>query len=1152
MIRTKTVRCLRASVLLACVSQLFAQSGLIQGVVVDTQGAAIAQAKVMATDEAKGIVVREAVTGTDGSFQLRPLLPGTYTVQAVASGFKTLERIRLVLDPNQIMNLGNLVMELGATRETITVSAEVPTVETTTSQRDFVLTSRQVTEQSLNGRDFQSLMRTLPGVVSNDSSDFRLAFNNTDSFNVNGMRGSANNFYLDGSINTDVGANDGQYTQLSMDAVGEFREQTSVFNAEYGRNPGILLSASMKSGSREFHGTAYEFLRNNAFDARKPFDTTGMVAKLRFNQFGGNLGGPIYLPRISTRKDPRFFFFFNYEGTRASRPNNSTPYVDTVAPELLTGDFRKALKFNADGSPLLIAGTNFNVGTVFQPGSIVRNQANNIIGGMPFPNNIVPQSLWSKNAPAFLKVINMLDRSKGTPTPGDTSLVRVPMQDTYIFSKNQKALRADYNFSAKANFFFHWVDDAQQESQGLGIFSGNSYPVLPEYRKKPGASWAWNLVNVISPSLTNEFIFTYNHLTQKVDIRNDVSPDSYDRDKLGFTFNELYPNANARNRFPGFSCGTGCSMSSFAPSWLSEGKTFALTDNLSKVYGAHTFKTGIFVNRNNNGQQPAWTDATNINFGPNAQNPNDTNSTLANLLLGNYTSVSQTNGVFYGSFRFIGVETFAQDSWRVTRHLTLELGARWAYLGPTNTYGKFLQNYFLLNKYDPAQAVSISTAAGLTSGSIIPGSGNPFNGMVQEEAPGLPAGGVQHRFNNWSPRLGLAWDPFGDGKTSIRGGAGIFYERIRQNNIYFDGLGNPPLVYTPNLYGGNIDALSPSLIAGGTRFPVSINAIDPSGKLPTIYTWSLGVQRQVARSTSVDIAYVGNKAAHLMYIQDLNQLPLGTTVNTPILRNANNVTQAVRTFRGYNSVNYTNFSANSNYNALQVRATRRFAQRFTINASYVWARAFDNVDTDTNSIGYYLDRRREYGPSGYDRRSVFNADYIYLLPDFGSRMSHSAVTRTLFDGWQVTGITRFWSGPPGNISANGNPGTLGGGVRANYIGGQIYPSTQDRYHYFNPLAFGRPLDGTLGNVGRNTLWLPGINNWDMSLFKNTKLTERVTTQLRFEFFNVFNHTQWSGVNTGISVPNPGDPVTSGTIGTTGQINSTRDPRSMQLGLKLMF
>ena len=1133
------------------VPSAFAQSGVIQGTVLDAQGGGVPNAKVTATDEAKQIVVRETTTAADGSFQLRPLLPAVYTVKIEASGFKIFSRSKLVLDPNQIMNLGTMAAEVGATSETVEVTAEAPTVETTTAQRGFVLTSRQVTELSLNGRDFQSLMRTLPGVVSNDTSDFRLAFNNTDAFNVNGMRGSNNNFFLDGSINTDVGANDGQYTQLSMDAVGEFKEQTNVFNAEYGRNPGILLSASMKSGSREFHGTAYEFLRNNAFDARKPFDTTGKVAKLRFNQFGGNIGGPIYLPGISPRKEPKLFFFFNYEGTRASRPNNSTPYVDTVAPELLTGNFQKALKFNADGTPVNIRNTNFNVGTVFEPGTIVRDNANNIIGGTPFPNNIVPQSMWSQNAPAFLKIINRLDRSTGVPTPGDPSLVRVPMQDTYIFSKNQKALRADYNFSSKMNAFFHWVDDAQQESQGLGIFSGNAYPVMPEYRKKPGASWAWNLINIISPTMTNEFIFTYNHLTQVVDIRNDVSSDSYDRTKLGFTFQELYPVSNLRNRFPTFSCGTGCNISSFPPGWLSEGKTFAWTDNLTKVIGSHTLKTGIFVNRNNNGQQPAWTDTTNINFGPSALNPNDSGNQLANLLLGNYTQVSQTNGYFYGSFRFLGVEAFFQDSWKIARNLTVELGLRWAYMGPTNTYGKYLQNYFEPDQYDPAQAVRINTTTP-PLGSIIPGSGSPYNGMVEEGSNGLPLGGVKHRFNNWSPRLGIAWDPFGDGKMSIRAGGGIFYERIRQNNIYFDGLGNPPLTYTPNLYGGNVDNLSPALIAGGTRFPVNAVGIDRLGLIPTTYAWSLDVQRQLGRAASIDVGYVGNAGRHLMYIRDLNQLPLGTTVFTPILTNANNQNNAIRPYKGYGSVNFTDFGAVSNYDALQIRLTRRFAQRFTANLSYVWSKALDETDSDTTAIGYYNDRSREYGPAGFDRTSVFNADYVYELPDFGTKLSHSRAVQVVLNGWQFSGITRFWSGPPASVTSNGNPGTLGGGVRANYLGGDIYPAERTRYNYFNPLVFGRPPDGTLGNVGRNTIRLPGLNNWDISLFKNTKITERVTAQLRFEFFNVFNHTQWAGANTGISVPNPNTPVTTGTIGTAGQVSGTRDPRNMQLGLKLYF
>jgi hypothetical protein len=1150
-LKSKATFPLSIAMLALAAGPLFGQSSSIQGTLVDPQGGVIVNGTVSAVDESKSLVVRTTATQQDGSFQLRPLLPGIYTVKAESKGFKTVERKGVVVDPNQILALGNLTLELGQTTETVTVIGETPLIETETSQRGFVLTSRQVTEISLNGRDFQSLMRTLPGVVSNDRQDFRLAFNNTDAFNVNGLRGSHNNFYLDGAINTDVGANDGQYTQLSMDAVGEFKEQTGVFNAEYGRNPGILLSATVKSGSKQFHGTAYEFIRNNAFDARLPFDTTGSVAKLRFDQFGGNIGGPIYLPKVSTQTDPRLFFFFNYEGTRASRPNGNN-FVDTVAPDLLTGDFRKNLKYNADGSPVLIRGTSFNTGTIFQPGTIVRDQANNIIGGQPFPNNIVPQSLWSRNAPAFLKVINYLDRSQGAPIATDTSLVRVPIQDTYRFRKDQKTLRADYAISAKANFFFRWVDDAQQESQGLGIFSGNSYPVMPEYRKKPGASWSWNLVNVISPTLTNEFIFNYNHLTQVVDIRDDVAKNSYDRDTLGFTFKELYSNSNLRNRFPTFSCGTGCSMSSFAPGWLSEGKTFAFTDNLTKNIGAHTFKAGLFANRNNNGQQPSWTDTININFAPNAQNPNDTNNQLANLLLGNYTSVSQTNGVFYGSFRFFGVEAFAQDSWKVNRRLTVELGVRWAYLGPTNTYGRFLQNYFLPGSYNPAQAVSIETSSGLRNGSVIPGSGNPFNGMVEEGSNGLPLGGVKHRFNNWSPRIGFAWDPFGDGKTSIRGGYGTFYERVRQNNIYFDGLGNPPLAYTPNLYGGNVDSLSPSLIAGGTRFPVSATAIDPAGKIPTIYSWSLGVQRQLNRSTSLDVAYVGNAAAHLMYIRDPNQLPLGATTNTSILRDANNTTQAIRPYKGYNSVNFTDFGANSNYHGLQARVSRRFSSNLTLNASYVWSKAMDITDTDTTAIGYYLDRAREHGPAGFDRTSVFNFDYVYLLPNFGTELSDSTLVKKLLDGWQLSGITRFWSGPPATITSNGNAGTLGSAIRANYIGGDIIPSQRDRYNYFNPLAFGRPVDGSLGNTGRNILRLPGINNWDMSLFKNTRITERVNTQLRFEFFNVWNHTQWSGVNLGISPANPGDPVTSGTRGTTGQVNSTRDPRNLQLGLKIMF
>jgi hypothetical protein len=1118
-----------------------AQNGVIQGTLVDAQGSVIPNAKVVATDDVKKVVARETTTAQDGSFQLRPLSPGTYSVKAESPGMKPLERAGLVLDVNQIMNLGTLGMEVGATSETVVVNAETPQVETTTSNKSFVITSTQVTEISLNGRDFQSLLRTLPGVVSNDSSDFRLAFNNTDSFNVNGMRGSMNNVYLDGSINTDVGANDGQYTQLSMDAVGEFKVQTSVFNAEYGRNPGVLISATTKSGSAGFHGTAYEFLRNDALDANSFFNNLqgAKISPLRFNQFGGNLGGPLYLPHISTPSNKKLFFFFNYEGTRASRPNGNS-YYDAPNPAELTGDFSKAI---IPGTSL--NGSAYPVGTVFEPGTVKRDQGGNIIGGMPFPNNVVPQSLWSRNAPAFVKVLQTAYRGMTNlpQTPGVPDQVRVPFQDTYRFSKNQKALRVDYNLSAKTNLFFRWVDDAQQESQGFGIFSGNSFPVFPEYRKKPGASWSWNMVNVITPSLTNESIFTYNHLTQVVNV-TDLQPSQYTESSLGFQYQDLYPTSNTLNRLPSFNCGSNCTVSPFPPNWVSEGKTFAYTDNITKVSGAHTFKFGVLFNKNLNGQQPAWTDAPNFDFTSGVLNPNDTGNGLANLLLGNYTKLTQTNGRFYGSFHFWQLELFAQDSWRINRRLTLDYGIRWAYLGPTSTYGTYLQNYFDPTRYDAAQAVSIAIS-GDHPGSIIPNSGNAANGMIQE-GNGIPAGFAKHRWNNWGPRIGFAYDPKGDGKTAIRGGFGIFYERIRQNANSFDGLGNPPLFYTPSIYGGQVDNVSPSLISSGVAFTSTVRAFNQAGNIPTTYSWSLGVQRQLPGQVAIDVAYVGNAGRHLQYVYDMNSLPLGATTNTPILQNANNVQDAIRPYKGYNNINYTDYGANSSYNALQARVSRRFGKNFMINADFTWAKAMDVVDTDTATIDFWQNRQYNWGPAGYDRQFVFNVDYVYTLP---KPRTNNAAIQAILGGWEITGITRFWSGFPLTVLSNGNQGTLSGSVRADYVGGST-AGNGTWQEWFNPMAFARPLDGTTGNSGRGIIRGPGINNWDFSLFKNTHITEKITTQLRIETFNLFNHTQFAGVNVTINGASQGSAPTLNNG--VGQITGTRDPRIIQLGLKLYF
>jgi hypothetical protein len=1131
-----------------------AQSGQIQGKLVDEQGGVLPGAQVSAIDEEKGVIARQVTSGADGFFSLVALLRGRYTVRAEISGFKTLDRTGLVLDPNQVLDLGEVKLPVGALTETVDVVAETPVVEIGTSQKSYTISDTQIRELSLNGRDFTSLLKTLPGVATNDTG-FRLAFNSTEGFMVNGLRQSMNNVMLDGTPNTDTGANDGQYTQLSLDAVGEFKLQTSAFNAEFGRNAGVLITSTTRSGGQRFRGTLYGFRRDGKWDAAPHDSLTGAKVPLDYKQIGGNIGGWLPVPRLSNASNKRIFFFFNHESTRAEQPLNS--FLDVFHPDLLTGDFRRLLRFNANGTPVTIAGTTFNVGTVFRPGTITRNAADAITGGTPYENNIVPQAEWNRNAQGFLNVLRQIygqvDVSRAVQVPNSPEFLRVPYDVLYNFKKDQEVVRIDYHLSTSTSMFFRAVTDAQREGNPRGIFSTQTFPVLPMFREKPGQSYSFNLYNVISPKITNEMIVGVTNLDQVVDKEDGLAIDRYDRDKLGFQVGDLYPTGaqggpvNIANKFPNFLCGTNCDFRPFPLTWRSEAPEIAITDNMTWQRGAHTYKTGLFFNIAYKAQQPSW-DMGTVNFSPSAQVTNNANYGLANLLLGNYQTYTQSNGIYYGDFRYKGLEGYAQDTWRPTARLTLDYGLRVAYLGPTYTTGKFLQNYFVPDAYDPSQAVSIFTGAGVLRGSIVPGSGNFVNGMIEEGAAGLPKGAIEGTVN-LAPRGGLAWDVTGDGRTAVRAGFGLFHERFRQNNLNFDGLGNPPLSYTPRLFGGNVDQISPALVNSGVRFPVPAIGASRTGHPPRTYSWYAGLQRQLPWKFAIDVAYVGNRGTHFAFVRNIDQLPLGYTIANPP---PNNTPDAIRPYRGYTAVNMIEFGAESEYHALQARLTRRFGERFTANVAYTLAKALDHVDTDTNAIGYYLDLDREWGLSGFDRRHQVTIDYVYHLPDAGTKWFNNTVGRGILDGWQIAGVSRFWSGQPLTITSNGNPGTTGGGVRADYVGGEIYPADQTRLQWFNPLAFGRPADGTLGSTPKGFLRGPGINQWDVSLFKNTRVGHRGMVQFRLETFNTFNHVQFNGIATGVNVPNAGQAVTDATRGQLGQVTSFRSPRQIQAGLKFYF
>jgi hypothetical protein len=1208
--------------------QTHAQTGTINGTVVDPSGAVVVGAHVRIFDAGTGNLTREATTDAAGTFQLLPLSAATYNLKIEAPGMKELDRNGIVLDQDQTLGLGNLQVTVGASSQTVEVTGETPTIDTTSSNNSTVIDERQVVEQPLNGRDFESLLTTTPGVVTNNTSQFRLVFNQTDDFYVNGMRGTDNNFFLDGIINTDIGANDGEYTDLSIDAVGEFKTLSGNYNAEYGRSPGVMILVNTKSGGERYHGTLYEFDRNTDFDANDWFSNHdgSNRAVLRFNQFGANVGGYIPIPGISPRSHKRAFFFFNYEGTRANRPNGGTYYtmpvpsmlgLDTSGKQLPSADLSPMYRsgpicdyngtstctpiivngYQSDpqtNSPALPAGEVQN-GQAFVPGTVTYDAAGEVSGGTPVKDNVIPTANFNSQYAAMINQITPgykgnFNRPLYNNGYGDEE--QVNFQDTYTFYKNQYAMRVDYNFGPKANAFFRYVDDRQQESQGFGIFSGPSFPVVPMYRKKPGKSWAWELANVISPTLTNEASVGWLHLTQVVDILPGAPKADYDKTTQGWSFSDLYPSTNTHGLAPAIADGGGYINTGYFPAgWTSTGNTVVANDDLTKIWKQHVLKFGILLDLNENGQEGSWQENVSLNFGASNQNSFNTNNGMANMLYGNATTASQTNAFVYGAFHMVQYEGYAQDTWKVTPKLTLDYGIRYQFLGPTYTAGKYHQYYFEPDAYLPSQAVTINTTpnvvgAAPTQGTIcgsgvnngngcsgITNYGNPYNGMVREGTDGLPKGGMDYRWNNFGPRFGFAWDVFGNGKTAVRGGYGIFYERYQQNTFNFGGISNPPNVYTPTLYGQPIASLSASEVNGA---PLTVSGgvltVLKKGMIPTTAGFNFGVQTTLPFKMALDASYIGNQSRHQIYIHELEQLPLGYTnvINPGALGSVNNVTQALYPYLGYSSILQTDMGASSGYNGLQIKLIRRFSNSLTFNADYTYAKIVDleDVDGDQNTLPDYSQLPKFYAPAGYDRRNVFNLQYVYNTP--GLKGSNKLL-QEVAGNWELSGTTQFWSGTPClsgssptgdscDLNSTGNLGDGGfGHIRPDYVGGSWSANSSHSQpagvfpKWYNPAVFAVPANGSFGNFHRNTIYGPGIDNWNFSVYKNFTVNENTRFQIRFEGYNVFNHTQWANVNNGLSAPDVAGTTFSGSnAGSSGQINSARDPRQLQLGGKFYF
>jgi hypothetical protein len=1150
-------------------STAHAQSQIISGTVVDQKGAVVPNANVKITDQVKKNLARQVSTDEEGRFQALSVQPGLYSITVEAPGFKTLQRSEVRLDVNTKLDVGELRLEIGDVSDTVSVTAEIPLVQTNTGEKAFTVNAKQIEELPLNGRNWVALMSTVPGVTSCVRSDFPTDFNDVSGMRVLGGRGSQNNFYLDGSPNLDAGDNQSQYTQPSVYSIGEFKVQQSSFNAEYGRNSGVVVAVQTKSGGSSFHGTAYEYVRNDAFDAKRPDSV--LKDKLRYNLFGGNIGGWIPIPKVSTRDNKKVFFFYNREMTRRQLVSSGSSFVDLPgARTLVNGDFSAFLT----NTPMECA-PQFNVGTVFQPGTVRYGSsgacANKIIGGTPFAGNIVPPSLWNSASSSLLKIFTEVPGFASFPGAPNPGLVRWFFSSPGKLVKNQDLLRIDYNLNASTTTFFRWVNDDQTQFQPVALWGNSSFGTQPPIgaitRPKPGSSWSWNIVKTISSTMASETILSFNHQSQSLS----PADDSIDRNRLGATFTQLYPSANTTNSLPNFQAPTsngitGIGMAWGSPGWHNIGKDYALTENFSWVKQSHSMKFGFYYNRDNKQQTANFgTFQGQLNFLSDRNNPGDTGSPLANLLLGNLSSYTQANAHVYPYFRFQSWEGYAQDSWKVNRRLTLEYGLRFQHTLPTYTYtregtpggeGTFKTYSVDVARYSAARAPRIDVD-GPTA--LIGNAGDNgqsvlamllANGLVCDPCDGVPRGFADAK-TFISPRIGFAYDPRGDGKTAIRGGFGQYVERLRQNNFNFGAGDTFPNLTGAGVFNTNINNITPGP-AGltGRVSPQTYNVFPSTNTMPTIYSWNLGIQRDLGHNFGLDISYVGNHANHLMVQRPINGTAAGYFLDNPTARRDAIFDDALRPYRGFASLTSIETSGTASYNGMLARLTRRLSAGFQFNVNYTWSRTFDVVDNDSDTLANPLDMRANWAPAGHDATHSLTLDYVYELPGF---KGNNLVGRTLLTGWQISGITHYQSGFPFSIASGSNQSLQGidaGTQFVDLIGDPYAGQTENRW--LNPAAFARPQEGQRGSLHRNALRGPGYLNWDASLSKLIRFKETVNLKLGMDVFNLFNHPQVFGINTTFAGDVPGAGISTSTRGTFGTISSFRDQRVLQFGARLQF
>ncbi len=1120
-------------------------TGTIVGTVSDPSGLMIPGAEVLLVHPATGFE-RQTVSSEAGSFALPSLAPGEYRLTVKKEGFKTSERRNLNLSASETLSVGEVRLEVGSPSESVTVTAEGATVQTASAERAGLVTSSQVASLTIRGRNVTTLLQLLPGVV--DTSD-RSAIDRGYGYNIQGGRANSTNVTLDGMTAVDIGNNNSGTVAVGMDAVAEVKVLLTNYTAEYGRMAGGNVQLVTKSGSRQFHGMGSYFKRHEQFNANNFFNNmTGLPKpRTRLNVYSYNIGGPVTIPKLFNTNRENLYFFWSQEfwprqeGLGISRLTTPTELERN-------GDFSQTVELNGALIP------------IFDPTTQQR-----------LPGNVIPANRIDPSGRALLKMF---------PLPNFSDISISARRYNYVFEtsvdspQRLETLRLDYSPHTKSTFSFSLSRHRDQQTGAFGIPTGGAnWEQMRKTFLTQGTVLSVRNQWVFSPTLVNEFTFGYSRRPE-----NEVIPEEElkrnRRDVVGFVAPQLYPSSNPLKFMPNASFGgvsnpVNLNMDGRTP-LLQTQYAYNVTNHITKNFSAHLLKAGLFYNHNlRQAQLPTAFNAT-INFGRNVNNPLDTGYAFSNAMFGVFNQYQEaTAQLSMGTF-IKGVEWFVQDSWKVHRRLTLELGMRFARLEPQYERDGNVSG-FVAERFDFSRMVQLirpamvggrrvgqhpvtgETYPAALIGAIAPGTGSVTNGMVTGKDSSYPRGLTSSPGLQLAPRFGFAWDVFGKGKTAVRGGFGVFTSLSDFQLLRLLG-GQPPLVTTPQINFGTLTGLASS---PGFVFPQAILGIAPKGQIPRIMNGSLSIQQNLGFGTVLDVGYVVSLGRNLLWQRSLDPIPLGANFlpqnADPTLSRTPLPAAFLRSYRGYNDVTVREWASSSNYHSMQVTVNRRFARGLQFGGSWTWSKSLDynSGDLSTTVSSLVPVRVWNYGLSDYDRTHVARINYLWDVP---APRWGGTVAKWVLQGWQVSGITSFVSGAPATagftlVNALDITGSSSLSARIDVTGDAVLPKSERTFsRNFRTEVFRAPAVGTVGNSARYIMRGPGVNNWDLAVFKNLPIREPLCLQFRWELYNAFNHTQFSGFDNGARFDAQGKQVNA----RFGEFTAARLPRQMQFAVRFLF